>query len=271
MDTLTPLDVLASLYTEDPFCAQEGVKTLESNVHHENLLQVENDLRLHLRACDLSYTLTSDLLIRNIPLREGVSPDIALWPGREVLQEGIEYGSLALSADLRPALILEIVSESTQEADAVTKHEIYRLAAITEYWLYDPMGHAGGPPLRGWRLEGTEYTPVRGHRGVVAGAEVALYTSRVLETDWGLADGADLRLLNPQQDGWYQMDPAGLQHAEARAEQAEDSARQAEAQARQAEAQARQAETQARQAEAQADQYLAEIARLRALLDQRSD
>ncbi len=40
-----------------------------------------------------------------------MSPDIALWPGKDVLQEGVEYGSLCLSADFCLALILEIVSE----------------------------------------------------------------------------------------------------------------------------------------------------------------
>ncbi len=264
MDTLTPAEVLAPWYTDDPFCAQEGVKTLESNVHHENLLRVENDLRLHLQACHLPYTLTSDLLIRNIPLQEGVSPDIALWPGRDVLQEGVEYGSLRLSADFRPALILEIVSESTHEADAVIKHDIYRLAAIPEYWLYDPMGHAGGPPLCGWQLVGPEYVPVPAHCAPVAGVGVPLYPSRVLDTAWGLEDGSVLRLRDPHRDGWYRMDPERLQQVEERAEQAEERVEQAEIRAEQA-------EERARRAEVQTDQYRAEIARLRALLDQRAD
>ena len=81
-----------------------------------------------------------------MPLRAGVSPDIALWPDRDLLRADVVYGSLELSAELRPTLILEIASEGTHQVDRDTKHDIYRLAAIREYWLYDPIGCTGGPP-----------------------------------------------------------------------------------------------------------------------------
>ncbi len=45
---LAPTDSLASLMTEDPFCAQEGVKTLQSAEHFHHLSRVVNDLCLHL-------------------------------------------------------------------------------------------------------------------------------------------------------------------------------------------------------------------------------
>ena len=46
-----------------------GVKTLQTNVHHDHLLRIENDLCLHLQACDLPCTLTSDLLMKGRSLR----------------------------------------------------------------------------------------------------------------------------------------------------------------------------------------------------------
>ena len=283
LDTLERTAAVAPWYTEDPFCAIEGVKTLESNVHHARLLQCEEDLRLHLTAQDLPYTLTSDLLIRNVPLKEGVSPDIAIWPGKDLLEADVEYGSLELTETLRPALILEIASGSTYEADRDTKYDIYCLAGIAEYWLYDPMGHTGGPPFLGWQLAGTDYAPIAGQPGTVAGQDVILYDSLVLGTAWGLAEGTALRLLDPTKSDWYHMTPEALLQAEARAaqaqaqtQQAEEWAQQARAQTQQAQAQAQQAEERAVQAQAQAQRAeeqsardAAEIARLKALLKER--
>ena len=255
-------DTRVPWYTEDPFCAMEDVKTLETNVHHECLLRCEMDLRLHLAAQDLPYTLTSDLLIRNVPLKAGVSPDIALWPGRDLLQADVVYGSLELSAELRPVLILEIASESTHQADRDIKHDIYRLAEIPEYWLYDPTGCTGGPPFLGWQLVDGTYAEIAGHRGVVAGQETLLHRSAALDTAWGLedADAAALRLLDPVAEDWYRMTPEAWLQARERAQQAEAQAAAAIVRERE----------RAQQAEAQAARDAAEIARLKALLQARN-
>ena len=247
-------ETLASLITEDPFCAQEGVKTLESKRHHEWLTQIEQDLRLHLWRQDLACELTSDLLIRNVPLQEGLAPDIAIWPGRQVLDPEVDYQSLVLSAELCPALVLEVVSKSTVEADRETKYEIYQLAGIAEYWLYDPLGYAGGPPLQGWRLTGTAYAPIEGRCGTVAGQEVRLYPSAILETAWGLEHDIELRLRDPVRADWYRMTPEALDQAKARADQAEARAEQEQARARQRE-----------------DLLQQEIQRLRARLGEHAD
>ncbi len=283
MATLDRTETLAPWFTEDPFCAIEGVKTLESNVHHARLLQCEEDLRLHLTAQDLPYTLTSDMLIRNVPLKEGVSPDIAIWPGKDLLEADVEYGSLELAETLRPALILEIASESTYAADRDTKYDIYCLAGIAEYWLYDPMGHTGGPPFLGWQLAGTDYEPIAGQPGTVAGREVILYCSLVLGTAWGLEAGNALRLLDPHKDDWYRMTPEALlraeelaaqeraqaQQARAQAQQAEERAAQERARAQRAEERAAQERARAQRAEEQSARDTAEIARLKALLKER--
>ncbi len=139
---------------------------------------------MHLQERDLPCVLTSDLLIRNVPLQKGLAPKV-------------DYKSAALSAALCPVLVLEVVSESTVEADREIKYEIYRLARISEYWLYDLMGYVGGPPFQGWRLTGTDYEPIAGGLGTVAGAEVVLYPSVVLDTAWGLEHGTELRLWDP--------------------------------------------------------------------------
>ncbi len=154
----------------------------------------------------LPYTLTSDLLIRDVPLRDGVSPDVALWPGQPD-PVGEKCRSLALAPGVCPAPILEVVSENTGAADADVQHEICRRAGVAEYWLYDPGGYAGGPPVCGWQLQETAYVPVPNRVGVVAADMATLYASGVQQTEWGLTAAGSLRLRRPGHDAWYRMTP----------------------------------------------------------------
>ena len=222
-------------------------------------LRIVCDLQLHLEQSSLPYTLASDLLIRNIPLREGVSPDVALWPGHLAL-ETEEYRSLVLAADLCPALILEVVSDNTPAADADIKPEIYRRAGIGEYWLYDPAAYAGDAPLCGWQLVGTEYVQIPGQTQAVGNEWVTRYPSAVLQTDWGLTADAALRLWDPQRENWYRTTAAALR-------QLQDHVEQAEARAEQAETRLQQERDHTQQQEHLLQQ---EIQRLHALLEERA-
>ncbi len=268
METLVREETLATWFTEDPFCAREDVKTLESTLHHERLAQLEQDLRLHLHRRKLPCVLTSDLLIRNVPLQAGLAPDIAIWPAWQALEPGVDYKSVELSAVLCPALVLEVTSESTVEADRDTKHEIYRLAGIAEYWLYDPLGHAGGPRFQGWQLAGGVYVPIAGRRGTVAGAEVRLYPSAVLETAWGLEQDTELRLLDPVRADWYRMTPETLDQMEGQVRQERALVQQERIRAERAEALVEQERVRAEQREAHLQQ---EIQRLRAQSEARAN
>ena len=146
-----------------------------------------------------------------------------MWPsGQHIwICEEEEYHSLVLSADLRPDLILEVVSENTHEADTDVKHEIYRLAGIREYWLYDPGAYAGEEPLRGWQLVDTEYMPILGWDHESFDEAITRYPSVVLQTDWGLTANAVLQLWDPQRKDWYRTTPVAQQQFRNRAEQAE--------------------------------------------------
>ncbi len=261
----SPVERQALRMTWDPFCGEEGVQTLQSSEHFYRLARIVHDLRLHLEECGLPYSLASDLLIRNIPLKPGVAPDVALWPGHLRLEQE-KYGSLELSADLCPVLVLEVVSAHTGMEDAHTKHEIYRRIGVAEYWLYDPDTHAGDEPLRGWWLDGGAYVPIPEYRQEVSGRPAVLYASAVLQTDWGLTEDGVLRLREPQQADWYRTTPAALRRIRRQAAQDRDRAAQAEAQAAQDRVRADQAEAQAAQDRVRADQAEAEIVRLRARL-----
>ncbi|MDD2675965.1 MAG: Uma2 family endonuclease [Methylacidiphilaceae bacterium] len=66
--------------------------------------------------------------------REGVVPDLCYipndqlngWDNEANVQEGVI-----------PALVVEILSPSTEKVDLVDKVEIYRAAGIREYWIFD--------------------------------------------------------------------------------------------------------------------------------------
>ncbi len=271
-DVLVQPDTLAALMTEDPFCAQEDIQTLESKQHHDRLGQIEGDLRMHLRERQLPYVLTGDMLIRNVPLQAGLSPDITLWPAgpMQALEAKADYKSVMLSAARCPALVLEMVSESTAVVDRETKHEIYRRAGIGEYWLYDPMEFGGGPPLQGWQLMGSAYVPIAGQPGQVGGAAVTLYPSAVLDTAWGLEGENELRLWEAARDDWYRTTAEGLQQERRQTARERSRADQERARADQEQARADQEQARADQEQARADQAEAEIARLRARLQTQS-
>ncbi len=93
-------------------CAREGFNAMQSKEHFNRLWRIINDLGMHIETRHLPYTLVSDLLIRNVPLKDGVSPDIALLPNDlDLVADNLR--SLDLSADLRPVLILEAALENT--------------------------------------------------------------------------------------------------------------------------------------------------------------
>ena len=256
MEPQDTADSWAASMTEDPFCAREGVKVLQSTGHTAHLWRIIFDLQMHIVVLDLPYTVVHDLLIKNIPLKAGVAPDILFLPGRLDL-ETVEIPYWDLAVDSAPDLILEIVGKKTYEADAIIKYDIYRLAGVGEYWLYNPNGYGGGPPLQGWRRKDAEYLPIPGRTDEVAGKEATLYPSAVLKTDWGLAADTVLRLRDPERNDWYDTTPKAMikaqnRLAEAKARTAKARSRLAEAKTRTAQARSRLAEAKARTARAKA-------------------
>jgi Uma2 family endonuclease len=61
-----------------------------------------------------------------------------------------------------PQVVIELTSVSTKVEDLVAKHYIYARMGVREYFLFDPYSEALQTRLRGFRLEGGEYTPMHG-------------------------------------------------------------------------------------------------------------
>ena len=59
-----------------------------------------------------------------------------------------------------PTVVFEMTSKGTQEQDQSFKKTLYEQLEVQEYWLFDPKGEWIPEQLRGYRLQGEQYTPV---------------------------------------------------------------------------------------------------------------
>jgi Uma2 family endonuclease len=81
-----------------------------------------------------------------------------------------------------PAVIFEMTSAGTQEQDQSFKKTLYAQLEVQEYWLFDPKGDWIPEQLRGYRLQGEDYTPISdrisqrlGLRLAVEGSLISFY------------------------------------------------------------------------------------------------
>jgi Uma2 family endonuclease len=66
--------------------------------------------------------------------REGVVPDLCYIPNDQL---GSWDNDANVQEGVIPALVVEILSPSTARIDLVDKVEIYRMAGVREYWIFD--------------------------------------------------------------------------------------------------------------------------------------
>ena len=110
-----------------------------------------------------------------------------------------------------PDVVFELTSRSTRGEDLRTKHDLYAQLGVTEYFLFDPLGEYLQPSFQGHRLDRDHYVPLRP-------AEDGSLWSAVL----GLAlhvRGERLRLFDPESQRWLptpQEETAARRIAEAR-------------------------------------------------------
>jgi len=157
-----------------------------------------------------------------------------------------------------PNLIIELLSDTTEQNDRGEKKDIYEQVFRTpEYFLFDPYGGEG---LEGYRIVGGRYVPITPD----AHARLA---SEQLGLLLGVVDG-ELRLF--QSDGTLVAKPE--EDAEREHQRAEEASQRAEEATQRAEEATRRVETASRQADEasrRADRAEAELAKLRAELAKR--
>jgi len=147
-----------------------------------------------------------------------------------------------------PCVIFEITSKSTMVEDMVSKSILYASLGVNEYFLFDPLREYLEEPIIALRLEGKDYVPIQPENdGLLFSKELGIFLS--VQDDL-------VRIIDPQT---RQLVP-GLSEAIARAEQ---EAQRAEQEVQRAEQEAQRAEQERHRAEAAEE----ELARLRAILD----
>lgn len=183
-----------------------------------------------------------------------VAPDVFVIFGVQQRQRRIyktwEEGGLL------PDVVIELTSKTTRAADQSAKPELYARLGVREYFIFDPYGEYLAPRLQGFRLVNGAYAPID---------EYPL-RSRVLDLDLREEENA-LRLYNPF-TGERLPNPAEAELAR----RASEAARKAAQEKLEAAVEARrEAEARAAEQAARATAAEAEIARLRALLEQKGE
>lgn len=124
-----------------------------------------------------------------------------------------------------PAVVIELLSESTRQADLGKKKSVYEWLGVPDYFVYDPLS----AELRGWHNDGQRYTPLTPD-------EHGRLHSTALGVWLGVAEHTYAGVFAP----WLRFfsDDGTLlpTHAEAEAQRADAAAQRAEAETQRAEA-----------------------------------
>jgi Uma2 family endonuclease len=154
-----------------------------------------------------------------------------------------------------PDVVIELTSASTRREDEEEKYQFYQdVLRVKEYFLFDPLGDYLKPPMKGYRLRGGQYHPIRFVAGRLPSQVLGLHLER---------NGQELRLYDPATERWLPTPRERAEIAEERSQQEAEARRQAEERSQQ-EAEARRQAEERSQREAEARLLLeAETERLR--------
>jgi len=248
-------------YPEEYLPESDGRPMAETDIHRDLMIALLHALKQYYRDHPMVY-VSGNIFIYyrdEAGSLQPVSPDIFAVFG--VVKKDRRIYKLEEEGQA-PQVVIELTSTSTKVEDFVAKHYIYARMGVREYFLFDPYSETSHTTLRGFRLEGGEYTPMHG----------ASLHSEVLGLELRVEDGL-LRLYDPktgerlhtpeEAEIELRFEKAARQIAEDKAED-ESAARQAaETKAAAAEAKAAEESATRQAAEAKIAAAEAEIVRLR--------
>ncbi len=199
-------------FTDDPYLLKEGVRLVQGDHHDEALHIIRFHLGEYVAEKNLGYRVTSEILETGIPeehlagtrFRQGkIAFDIGLYPSppAPVFKPGHNLGSIPWDAWQAPRLVLEVLSDSTEQADREAKWKICRSMGVEEFWLFDPKQATGA--LEGWRLDDAgDYLPVEAD-------SPGVFSSAVLGTRWR-GRGYKVEWWDTELDDWYSVRGKGF-------------------------------------------------------------
>jgi Uma2 family endonuclease len=233
----------------------------ETDIHRELMIALLHALKQYFRDHPMVY-VSGNIFIYycdEAGSLQSVSPDIFVIFGVEKKDRRIykleEEGQA-------PQVVIELTSANTKVEDLVAKYYIYAHMGVREYFLFDPYSETSHTALRGFRLEGGEYTPMHGD---------SLH-SEVLGLELRVEDGL-LRLYDPKTGEYLRtpeeteialrLEKAARQIAEDKAEDELAARQAAEAKAAEEAAARQAAEAKIAAAEAELVRLREELAKLR--------
>jgi len=133
----------------------------ETDAHRDNMISLLHALKERYRHEPMVYVSGNIFLYYRDEARErkSVSPDILVVFGIEKKRRRIYKLEDEGKA---PDLVIELTSPNTKSEDLGIKRYVYASMGVREYFLFDPFAEALKPALRGFRLDGGEYSPMMG-------------------------------------------------------------------------------------------------------------
>lgn len=158
--------------TEIYYPSEDGESMAETPIHVRAIMLLHQSLEDYLLPRDPDVFIASDIFWYFV---EGdrdrkVSPDVMVVPGAGPGPgPGERRSFFSWRERVRtPTAVFEIASESTWEDNLEgDKFEQYRTLGVPEYYVFDPQEAYVRPPLRGFRLRGGEYVPMRRSNGAL--------------------------------------------------------------------------------------------------------
>jgi len=137
----------------------DGKPIGESNAHTAQILDLRFALARYFRN-DPHVYVAADLLLYYVEgdPKEFVVPDVFVVRG---VPKGQRRIYRLWEEGRAPDVVFEITSASTRREDLGTKRVLYADLGVKEYFVFDPTGEDLRPPLRAFRLSGSEYQPLK--------------------------------------------------------------------------------------------------------------
>lgn len=169
----------------------DGRPMAETPLHRENMTDTIatledwflSDPQVYVSGNMLMYYVRGDK-------RRHVSPDVFVTKGIPKAKYRPYY--LVWEEGFGPHCVIELTSASTHDEDMRDKFDLYeQTLKVLEYFLFDPTGDYLDPQLKGLRLVGGKYNPIKPIAGRLPSEVLGLHLEQ---------DGERLRLFDPAQN-----------------------------------------------------------------------
>ncbi|HUY33710.1 MAG TPA: Uma2 family endonuclease [Pirellulales bacterium] len=160
MSIIPPISPTSSGTREVIYPTGDGRPLAETPVHRDNLVITIKILERKFAEDPMVYVSGNMLMFYEQGNKHRhVAPDVFMTRG--VPKEKPRKSYFVWEEGRGPDLVIELTSKSTRKEDLETKLRLYRdTLHVSEYFLFDPYAEYLRPPLKGFRLDGTEYVPV---------------------------------------------------------------------------------------------------------------